>query len=72
MPKEYIPGVQKGLEMSKENGLLAGFPLIDFKATLIDGAYHDVDSRCWPSKSPRAPPSANFGRRVRRSCSSRS
>ena len=44
MPKEYIPGVQKGLESVKDNGLLAGFPLIDFKATLIDGAYHDVDS----------------------------
>jgi elongation factor G len=44
VPKEYIPGVQKGLESAKENGLLAGFPLIDFKATLYDGAYHDVDS----------------------------
>ncbi|MEW6020191.1 MAG: elongation factor G [Pseudomonadota bacterium] len=44
VPKEYIPGVQKGLESAKDNGLLAGFPLIDFKATLIDGAYHDVDS----------------------------
>ncbi|ADU12621.1 MULTISPECIES: elongation factor G [Asticcacaulis] len=44
VPKEYIPGVTKGLESAKENGLLAGFPLIDFKATLIDGAYHDVDS----------------------------
>ena len=44
VPKEYIPGVQKGLESAKENGLLAGFPLIDFKATLVDGAYHDVDS----------------------------
>ncbi|MDB5451188.1 MAG: fusA [Phenylobacterium sp.] len=44
VPKEFIPGVQKGLESSKDNGLLAGFPLIDFKATLIDGAYHDVDS----------------------------
>lgn len=44
VPKEYIPGVQKGLESAKENGLLAGFPLIDFKATLIDGAFHDVDS----------------------------
>ncbi|HMP62432.1 MAG TPA: elongation factor G, partial [Phenylobacterium sp.] len=44
VPKEYVPGVQKGLESAKENGLLAGFPLIDFKATLIDGAYHDVDS----------------------------
>jgi elongation factor G len=44
VPKEYIPGVQKGLESVKDNGLLAGFPLIDFKATLIDGAFHDVDS----------------------------
>lgn len=44
VPKEYIPGVVKGLESSVANGLLAGFPLIDLKATLIDGAYHDVDS----------------------------
>jgi elongation factor G len=44
VPKEYIPGVEKGLTSAKENGLLAGFPLIDFKATLVDGAFHDVDS----------------------------
>jgi elongation factor G len=44
VPKEYVPGVEKGLESAKENGLLAGFPVIDFKATLVDGAYHDVDS----------------------------
>ena len=44
VPKEFIPGVQKGLESAKDNGLLAGFPVIDFKATLYDGAYHDVDS----------------------------
>ena len=44
VPKEYIPGVNKGLDMAKENGLLAGYPVTDFKATLIDGAYHDVDS----------------------------
>jgi elongation factor G len=44
VPKEYVPGVEKGLESAKENGLLAGFPVIDFKATLIDGDYHDVDS----------------------------
>ncbi len=44
VPKEYIPGVQKGLESVKDNGLLAGFPVIDFKATLYDGGYHDVDS----------------------------
>jgi len=44
VPKEYIPGVVKGLEASKESGALAGFPVIDFKVTLLDGAYHDVDS----------------------------
>ncbi|MDE2029287.1 MAG: elongation factor G, partial [Alphaproteobacteria bacterium] len=44
VPKEYIPGVDKGLEASKDTGVVAGFPTIDFKATLIDGAYHDVDS----------------------------
>ncbi len=44
VPREYVPGVEKGLESAKENGLLAGFPVIDFKATLIDGKYHDVDS----------------------------
>jgi elongation factor G len=44
VPKEYIPGVEKGLASAKENGLLAGFPVIDFKATLLDGKYHDVDS----------------------------
>ena len=44
VPREFVPGVEKGLAQAKENGLLAGFPVIDFKATLIDGAYHDVDS----------------------------
>ncbi|VXA90789.1 elongation factor G [Brevundimonas sp. G8] len=44
VPKEYIPGVEKGLNSIKDSGLLAGFPLIDFKATLTDGKYHDVDS----------------------------
>src|SRR5579859_1363210 len=44
VPKEFIPGVEKGLTSAKENGLLAGFPVIDFKATLYDGAFHDVDS----------------------------
>jgi elongation factor G len=44
VPKEYIPGVQKGLEAARDNGVIAGFPVIDFKASLIDGAYHDVDS----------------------------
>jgi elongation factor G len=44
VPKEFVPGVIKGLTSEKENGLLAGFPIIDVKATLVDGAYHDVDS----------------------------
>jgi len=44
VPKEYIPGVEKGLENIRETGVIAGYPMIDFKATLIDGAFHDVDS----------------------------
>jgi elongation factor G len=44
VPKEYIPSVAKGIEVSKETGVLTGAPMIDFKATLLDGAYHDVDS----------------------------
>lgn len=44
VPKEYIPGVTKGLQSALETGVVAGFPMIDFKATLVDGAYHDVDS----------------------------
>jgi len=44
VPKEYIPAVEKGLKVEKEGGLLIGFPVIDFKATLVDGKYHEVDS----------------------------
>ncbi len=44
VPKEYVPGVEKGLKASTETGVLAGFPVIDLKVTLFDGAYHDVDS----------------------------
>jgi len=44
IPKELIPGVEKGLSDSTEHGVIAGFPVIDFKATLYDGAYHDTDS----------------------------
>jgi elongation factor G len=44
VPKEFIPGVQKGLASAVENGIIAGFPMIDVKATLTDGASHDVDS----------------------------
>ena len=44
MPKEYIPGVQKGIESVLGNGVIAGFPVLGIKAVLIDGSYHDVDS----------------------------
>ncbi|MFN8721600.1 MAG: elongation factor G [Rhodospirillales bacterium] len=44
VPKEYVPGVQKGLDSSRQSGVIAGFPVIDFKVELIDGAFHDVDS----------------------------
>src|SRR4051812_41077189 len=44
VPKEYIPGVEKGLESVLGAGVLAGFPVVDLKVQLIDGAYHEVDS----------------------------
>jgi len=44
VPREFIPGVEKGLKSVAEGGILAGFPVIDFSVTLVDGAYHDVDS----------------------------
>jgi len=44
VPKEYIPGVEKGLESVLGSGVIAGFPVVDLKVELIDGAYHDVDS----------------------------
>ena len=44
IPKEYIPGVEKGIQSVMDNGPVAGFPMLGVKATLFDGAYHDVDS----------------------------
>ena len=44
IPKEYIPAVEKGLNEALSSGVLAGFPLVDLKVTLVDGSYHDVDS----------------------------
>jgi elongation factor G len=44
VPKEYIPGVEKGIGSVMSSGPIAGFPMLDVKATLTDGAYHDVDS----------------------------
>jgi len=44
VPREYIPAVQAGLEASMKNGVVAGYPMVDIKATLYDGSYHEVDS----------------------------
>ena len=44
VPREYVPGVEKGLNSAQTTGVVAGYPMVDFKATLIDGGYHDVDS----------------------------
>jgi translation elongation factor EF-G len=44
IPKEFIPGVEKGVETVADGGILAGFPLIDYKVTIVDGLHHDVDS----------------------------
>jgi elongation factor G len=44
VPREYVPSVEKGLKVQKEDGVLAHYPTVDFKATLTDGSYHDVDS----------------------------
>ena len=44
VPREYIPGVEKGLNSAQTTGVIAGYPMVDFKATLTDGGYHDVDS----------------------------
>jgi len=44
VPREYIPAVDKGIQEASDNGVLAGFPVVDFKVTLIDGSYHEVDS----------------------------
>jgi elongation factor G len=44
VPKEYVPAIQQGIKESMANGVLAGYPVVDLKATLIDGSYHEVDS----------------------------
>ena len=44
IPQEYIPAVEKGIKEAKDKGILAGYPLVDFKATLYDGSFHEVDS----------------------------
>jgi len=44
IPKEYIPAIKKGVKEAMDNGVLAGYPLVDIKVTVFDGSYHDVDS----------------------------
>jgi elongation factor G len=44
IPREFIPGVEKGIESVSDSGILAGFPIIDYKVTIVDGLHHDVDS----------------------------
>ena len=44
VPSEYIPAVKKGVEEALENGVKAGYPMVDMRVTLVDGKYHDVDS----------------------------
>ena len=44
MPREYIPSVEKGVRGALTDGVVAGFPVVDMKATLVDGSFHDVDS----------------------------
>ena len=44
IPKEYIPAIDKGIQEAAQNGVLAGYPVVDFKVTVFDGSYHDVDS----------------------------
>ena len=44
MPRQYIPAVEKGMRESMEHGILAGYPVVDVRITLLDGSYHTVDS----------------------------
>jgi len=44
VPREYVPAVEKGIKEAMENGVLGGYPMVDFRASLLDGSYHDVDS----------------------------
>ena len=44
MPKEYIPSIDKGIQEALESGVIAGYPVVDIKVTLVDGSYHEVDS----------------------------
>ena len=51
IPKEYIPACIKGVEEGIQQGVLAGYPLVDMKVEIVDGSFHDVDSMRWPLRS---------------------
>ena len=73
VPKEYIPGVEKGLNSVLSSGPVIGFPVVDLKVTLIDGAYHEVDSSAIAFEiATRMPPCARPSSRRAPCCSSRS
>ena len=73
VPKEFIPGVEKGIKSVMDSGPLAGFPVIDFKVALTDGSYHDVDSSVLAFEIAGADVlCAKASRRPAPSCSSRS
>jgi elongation factor G len=72
VPKEYIPGVEKGIKSVRmDSGPLAGFPVIDFKVALIDGKFHDVDSSVLAFEIAARMGMREASRRPARSCSSR-
>jgi len=72
VPREYIPAVDKGIQEATDNGVLAGFPVVDVKVTLIDGSYHEVDSSEWHSKLPAPWASKRVVRKQALSCWNRS
>ena len=72
VPKEYIPGVEKGIQSVMDNGPVAGFPMLGVKATLLDGAYHDVDSSVLAFEIAARAASAKVPRKPVRNCLSRS
>ena len=72
IPREYIHPTNQGMQQALDSGVLAGYPTVDVKATLVDGQYHDVDSWRWRSRSPVRWRSRRLPRWPSRFCSSRS
>jgi elongation factor G len=72
IPTEYIPSVEKGVEEALENGVRAGYPLVDVKVTLTDGKYHETDSSELAFKVAGSLALKEAAKRAKPSCSSRS